>query len=321
MNVKNSPEGTIRGALRYPAFRALLAGLAVSQAGDWLYNIALVTLVYQRTGSAMWAGVTTAARIVPMVVLGPFGGIVADRFDRRRVMVACDLVRLALMLMLALVAAANLPAVLAPVIAALATAAATPYLPSVAATTPRLVAGADLPGANAARAAVTGAGIIAGPALGGVLLLLGQPALAFAVNAATFGASAVCVLAIRADGAFRVERVAPERPAHPAAVRLVGADAILVQIMTETGLQRTLPHDVFGRAYGLAIPTSIGGIGAGSLIASALASTVGLTGGLLVCGSIAVAYGAALVLGTEYRYRSGRGKVSSQTVRKWMPAA
>src|SRR6266567_3310200 len=175
MNVKNSPEGTIRGALRYPAFRALLAGLAVSQAGDWLYNIALVTLVYQRTGSAMWAGVTTAARIVPMVVLGPFGGIVADRFDRRRVMVACDLIRLALMLALALVAAANLPVVLAPV---LATAAATPYLPSVAATTPRLVAGADLPGANAARAAaVTGAGIIAGPALGGVLLLLGQPAL------------------------------------------------------------------------------------------------------------------------------------------------
>jgi hypothetical protein len=243
--------------------------------------------------------------------------------------------------------------------------------------------------------------------LGGVLLLLGQPALAFVVNAATFGASAVCVLAIRADGAFRVERVTPERPAgllrqvadgaaalraHPTAVRLVGADvvcslvygmqtilfifvarssglglqgygylfaalgtgglagtalasravrmpdravlvatlaavglpvlllavvhwgpavivlagatgtgAILVQIMTETGLQRTLPHDVFGRAYGLAIPVSIGGIGAGSLIASALASTVGLTGALLVCGSTAVAYGALLLRGTDRR--------------------
>jgi hypothetical protein len=40
-----------------------------------------------------------------------------------------------------------------------------------------------------------------------------------------------------------------------------------------------------------------------------------------VCGSIAVAYGAALLHGTEYRYRSGRGRVSSQTVGKWMPAA
>src|SRR4029077_17716830 len=97
MNVKNTPEGTIRGALRYPAFRALLAGLAVSQAGDWLYNIALLTLVYQRHEAAMSAGVTTDARIVPMVVLGPFGGNVADRFDRRRVMVACDLIRHAFM--------------------------------------------------------------------------------------------------------------------------------------------------------------------------------------------------------------------------------
>ena len=78
----NSREGTIRAALGYPAFRSLLAGLAVSQVGDWLYNLALVTMVYQRTGSAMWAGVATAARVVPIVVLGPLGGVVADRFGR-----------------------------------------------------------------------------------------------------------------------------------------------------------------------------------------------------------------------------------------------
>jgi hypothetical protein len=80
-----------------------------------------------------------------------------------------------------------------------------------------------------------------------------------------------------------------------------GTGAILVQIMTETGLQRTLPRDLFGRAYGLAIPMSIGGIGAGSLIASALASTVGLTGGLLVCGSVTVAYSALLLRRTDRR--------------------
>jgi hypothetical protein len=82
---------------------------------------------------------------------------------------------------------------------------------------------------------------------------------------------------------------------------VTGTGAILVQIMTETGLQRTLPHDVFGRAYGLAIPVSIGGIGTGSLVASTLASTVGLTGALLVCGSIAVAYGALLLRRTDRR--------------------
>ena len=58
------------------------------------------------------------------------------------------------MLGLALVAAAHLPVLLAPVIAALATAAGTPYLPCVSAVTPKLVRGPDLPGANAARSAV-----------------------------------------------------------------------------------------------------------------------------------------------------------------------
>lgn len=76
-------------------------------------------LVYERTHSPAWAGITTAARIVPFVVVGPLGGVVADRFDRRRVMIACDLARMGLTLLLAGVAAARLPIVLAPLIAAL----------------------------------------------------------------------------------------------------------------------------------------------------------------------------------------------------------
>jgi hypothetical protein len=59
MTTENAPSGTIRSALRYPGFRWLLSGLAVSQTGDWLYNLALVVLVYQRTHSALWVGVTT----------------------------------------------------------------------------------------------------------------------------------------------------------------------------------------------------------------------------------------------------------------------
>ena len=238
MNLQNAPSGTIRAALRYPAFRSLLSALAVSQVGDWLYNLALVVLVYDRTHSPVWAGVTTAARVVPIVALGPLGGVLADRFDRRRLMLTSDLARMGLMVLLAAVAAARLPILLAPVIAAMATAAAAPYLPCVAAVTPRVVNDADLPGANAARSAVTGIGIILGPALGGVLLLIGPPAFAFALNALTFGLSALAVLAIRAPGAFRPARSA-DRPAgllrevaqgaaalraHPEALRLVGAD-------------------------------------------------------------------------------------------------
>jgi MFS family permease len=404
MNMPNTPQGTIRAALGHTAFRRLLGGLAVSQIGDWLYNLALVTLVYSRTHSALWVGVTTAARVVPIAALGPLGGAIADRFDRRRLMIACDLIRLALMLLLALMTVAHLPILLAPVIAAAATVAGSPYMACASAVTPRLVPDADLPGANAARSAVGAIGIIAGPALGGVLLLLGSPALAFVVNAATFGLSALAVLAIPAGPAFAADAAAAERPsslvrdvadgarvlrAHPEALRLVGADimcslvygmqtvllllvarhaglglhgygylfagigvgalagtsvagrvmrlphqravllaalaavglpmlvlplvswavlaivlaastgagAILVEILTETSLQRSLPADVFGRAYGLALPAAIAGIVLGSLIAPVLVATVGGPGATLISGAAVLAYGLLLLRG------------------------
>jgi len=401
MSITNAPAGTIRSALRYPAFRWLLTGLAVSQIGDWLYNLALIALVFERTHSPLWAGVTTAARVLPVVVLGPLGGVIADRFDRRRLMVVCDLIRLVLMAALALVAVSHLPIVIAPMIAAVATLAGSPYLPCASATTPRLVPDADLPGANAARSAVTGLGVVAGPALGGILLLLGSPALPFVVNAATFGLSALAVLAIPAGAAFRpgspeqrpagllrgVAEGAAVLRAHPQALRLIGGDimcslvygmqtvllilvarqaslglhgygylfagvgagglagtalasralrcphpravlasalaavgvpmlaladtrwaalaialaaatgvgAILVEIMTETGLQRALPPEMFGRAYGLALPASIGGIAAGSLIAPLLVSMLGSTGALIACGAAVVSYSLVLL--------------------------
>jgi MFS family permease len=177
-------------------FRRLLTGLAVSQAGDWLYNLALLAFVYERTHSTAWVGVTTAARVLPIVICGPLGGVVADRYDRRTVMLASDAIRIALALALALVAAAGLPVVLAPVIAALATAASSPYPPAVAATTPRLVDDADLPAANAARSVIQQTCIVAGPGFGALLMLIGPPSLAFALNAATFALSALAVASI-----------------------------------------------------------------------------------------------------------------------------
>jgi hypothetical protein len=74
-----------------------------------------------------------------------------------------------------------------------------------------------------------------------------------------------------------------------------GAGAILVEVMTETGLQRMLPAEVFGRAYGLAIPASIAGIVVGSLIAPVLVSALSLNGSLVACGAIALAYGLQLL--------------------------
>ncbi len=137
-----------------------------------MYNLGAGHATYQRTVRAVGRD-RHRGPVVPLVVLGPVGGAWSPTGSAAAASRGSpgDLARLVLMLGLALVAAAHLPVLLAPVIAALATAAGAPYLPCVSAVTPRLVRGADLPGANAARSAVTKRpGLIAGPALGGVLL-------------------------------------------------------------------------------------------------------------------------------------------------------
>ena len=90
--MQNTAAGTIRASLRYPAFRRLLSALAVSQIGGWIHNLALVPPVCSWTH---WAGVATVARVVPIVVLGPLGGAIADRLGQRLIMIVSDIARLA----------------------------------------------------------------------------------------------------------------------------------------------------------------------------------------------------------------------------------
>src|SRR3954470_4557969 len=103
---------------------------------------------------------------------------------------------------LGIVALSGAPIVLVPVLAALATAAGSPYPSAVAATTPRLVADADLPAANALRSAIGAGGIVAGTAAGAVLVAVASPAAALFANAATFALSAGLVASLSAGPAF-----------------------------------------------------------------------------------------------------------------------
>src|SRR3954468_7055428 len=197
-------------ALHERNLRLLFSGLVASQAGDWLYNLALIAFVYERTGSTTWVGITTAARILPEVALGPLGGVLADRHDRRTVMIASDLLRAGSMAALALVALAGGPVVLAPVLAALCTAAGAAYPQCVVAVMPRLVDEADLPAANAARVGITGLCVIAGPIIGAALLLLGSAAATFAVNGASFLFGAVIAAALPREATAQPAAAAAE---------------------------------------------------------------------------------------------------------------
>jgi MFS family permease len=281
-------------------FRLLLTALATSSAGDWIYNVALLAFVAER-GGAGWLGIVTAARVLPIVLLGPLGGVLADRCNRRTLMIGADLVRMALMAALALVATAGLPLWLAPLLAALATAAGSAQPACVSATTPRLVSAADLPRANAARSVVGQAAIVVGPAIGGLLLVVASPALAFLVNAATFAVSALATAAIRARFAFTPPpwgRVAaPDLAgelregldalrAVPDALRLVTADVACSFVYgAQTVLLVMVGHRLGegGSAYGLLLAGyGLGGI-AGALLAGRFAARWRrvLTAGLL----------------------------------------
>jgi len=269
------------------SFRRLLAALAVSQLGDWLYNVALLAFVFERTHSPAWLGAATAARVLPIVLLGPLAGIVGDRFDRRVVMVLSDIARVAAMLALVGVVRYDLPIVLVPVLAGLATAAGSPYPSCVAATVPRLVPREKLPSANALRAAVGPLAIVAGPALGAAVLAVAGVTWAFAANAVTFAASAVLVLAVPERDAFRPSRSAEREPGvwaavtvgarellrRPEASRLIGADVLCsfcygVQTVLLVAVSVRLGwHD---SGYGLLL----GAIGAGGFLGTVLAPRI-----------------------------------------------
>ena len=77
--------------LRQRNFALLWFGGLISLAGDWMLNIALAAHVYALTGSALASGLMGAARVVPSLLLGSFAGIFVDRWDRRRTLVACNL--------------------------------------------------------------------------------------------------------------------------------------------------------------------------------------------------------------------------------------
>jgi MFS family permease len=189
--------GAYRGVLGIRDARALIGASAASQLGDWLFNAALLGYVYSSTGSPGWVGAATICRLLPYVLLGPVGGMIADRYDRRSVLLVGDLLRCSLMLALAAVVATEGPVELVIALTALASAAGTAERPAAMAMLPRMVGEARLAPANALLHTVQDLGVVVGPAIGAILLTVAPDAVAFLVNAATFAVSAALISTMR----------------------------------------------------------------------------------------------------------------------------
>ena len=313
--------------------RALIGASAASQIGDWLYNAALLGYVFSATHSAAWVGAATICRLLPYVLLGPLGGAVADRLPRRTVLLAGDLLRLALMLVMAAVVAANGPVVLVIGLAALTSAAGSAERPAALALLPRLVGEARIGPANALLHTVQDLGIVIGPAIGAVLLAVASAPAVFLANAATFAVSALLLSTLRrykvtAAGSraagtgvlagLRTARVTPFVLPLFVLVAMVeltyGAQTVQLVIYAD----RSLGLGTGG--YGLLLAAS----GAGGLISAAfngqLATSRQLTlvvvgAGALACASQLVYAGSdALAVALIVTVASGAGLVCCEVV-------
>lgn len=188
----------LTSSLKHRDFRLLMLAFTGSSIGSWAYNVALVVWIFDETGSAAWVGASTVVRFVPAMIFGAYGGVIAERFERVRLLVVIDLCSAAVMVALAFETALDAPVVAVMITAALTSTLSTVYEPATAALTPQLVGERDLGSANALRNTIDNVAVIVGPALGAVVLLLGPPPVAIAVNALTFLVSAVVVSRIRA---------------------------------------------------------------------------------------------------------------------------
>jgi MFS family permease len=187
-----------RAALQRRDLRLLFGGLTISATGNWAYNVALLAYVFEHTHSLGWVGAAGLARFVPSLLLGAYAGVVAERYERVRVMVSSDLVCALLQAGLAAAALADGPPGVIVLLAALSAIANLPYNPAVAAMIPQIADEDELAAANALNGTIENLTVIAGPAIGAGLLALGSPASVFAINAVSFAASAVIVSRMRA---------------------------------------------------------------------------------------------------------------------------
>ena len=254
---------------RNPQFRRLFLAHAVSRAGDAFNTVAIVVLVFQLTGSGRGVAGAVMFEVLPVLLIGPFAGLAADRMPRRQLMVSADVIRA--------VAAASLIFATGSVTAVLAaafvlSAAATVFNPAATSLLPDVVDDADLITANGALWSVAVIAQIAlAPAAGLIIAIGGGVRLAFAINAATFVASALLLVGVRAGRTPASTEVAGLKGAL-AGISAVRADPLLRRL----GIVQVLASLSAGATSGLLVILAQRRLGVGASGFGVLLAAIGI---------------------------------------------
>lgn len=173
--------------LRYPAYRRLWIGQAVSFTGFQLTAIAISVQVYELTKSSLWVGLLGPANLVPLIVFGLWGGAVADIKDRRKLLITASLVTWASTLGLLAQALLHLGSVLLIIgLVVVQSVGFSITSPTRNAVIPRLLTTALVPAANTLNFTASQAATFVGPVLAGVVIERGGYAAAYGIDAVLF---------------------------------------------------------------------------------------------------------------------------------------
>ncbi|HEX3280628.1 MAG TPA: MFS transporter [Pyrinomonadaceae bacterium] len=177
-------------------FRQLWLGQVVSQMGDWFDTIALYTIILNLTGSGRHIGLLMVARFVPSFVFGSLSGVIADRFNRRTIMIVSDLLRAVVVLGFLLVRRADQLWIIY-LLTVLQLALSTFFEPAKTAVIPSIVSDRELVAANAISSVTWSAMLTLGAAIGGVVTGLFGTDVSFVLDSLSFLLSAALIASVR----------------------------------------------------------------------------------------------------------------------------
>jgi len=276
--------------LRRRNFALIWSAALVSNVGSWMQTVAVGALVTEATGKSAWTGIVAAAAFIPIGIFAPIGGALADRVDRRRYFIITTIGETFFATLLAVVVATgNHEPWLVTVIVFCGGVLTALGFPAYQAIIPELVPKEELLAAMSLGAAQYNLGRVVGPALAGIAIVAGSYELAFAINAASYGAVIVALLLSHfAERPHPVEqttlrqqiatgiRAAFQEPGCRLAIQLIAITALLISpfIALIPAVAINLFHE---GARGTSVLVTAQGIGAviGALALTPLADRYG----------------------------------------------
>jgi MFS family permease len=244
-------------------FRRLFLASVVSLAGDWFSFVAVADLVARLTGRPGAAAFVYAATVLPIFLASPIAGAVGDRFDRKRILIIADLIRVPITLLLCV--AAWVGSVELAILAVVGIGVGASFHdPIASAATPNLVDKDDLSLAQALMGAVWGSMLLIGAGLGGVVAEVFGIQAAFVIDALSFLVSAWLVAGI--DKPMQLASAEERRRQQPfsAIVRYIRGDRVVsrlvlakVGVSVANGTVGLLPAFAHGKFAGTNIATGL----------------------------------------------------------------